>query len=89
MGKGQEKQGGDAVRIRTELVQIEFVVKDQKGNLIPDLRREDVEVLEDGNLPSLENMAGELINPAGVYAQVSQSIAHPIRTRASGPRRLV
>lgn len=44
----QATQRDGALRIRTDLVQIDVAVKDQKGNLIRDLKREDFEVLEDG-----------------------------------------
>ena len=57
IARGQEKQDSDSVRIRTELVQIDVVVKDQKGNLVRDLRREDFEVFEDGKPQSLTHFA--------------------------------
>lgn len=46
--QSQKKQAEETLRIRTELVQIDVAVKDQKGALVRDLKREDFEVLEDG-----------------------------------------
>ncbi|HQR35679.1 MAG TPA: hypothetical protein PLK30_23270, partial [Blastocatellia bacterium] len=51
----QEQAG--ALRIRTDLVQIDVAVKDQKGNLIRDLKREDFEVLEDGKSQQITHFA--------------------------------
>jgi len=44
----QGEQRDSTLRIRTDLVQIDVAVKDQKGNFVRDLKREDFEVLEDG-----------------------------------------
>ena len=43
--KGEQDQ---AVRLKTELVELRAVVTDKKGNPISDLKKEDFEVLEDG-----------------------------------------
>src|SRR5690349_9198754 len=55
-GKGREpnaqpnqtNQDAAAVRIDTELVQIDVVVADKQGKLVSDLKREDFQILEDG-----------------------------------------
>ena len=44
----QQQKSETLVRIETELVQIDVVVQDGKGNLVRDLKREDFQLLEDG-----------------------------------------
>lgn len=56
-----------AVRIRTDLVQIDVAVKDQKGNLIRDLKREDFEVLEDGKPQQVTHFAVGSSGSAAAY----------------------
>jgi VWFA-related protein len=48
--KPKEQKGQDEtlLRLATELVQIDLLVTDSKGNLVRDLKREDFELLEDG-----------------------------------------
>lgn len=53
----QVGQREGALRIRTDLVQIDVAVKDQKGNLIRDLKRGDFEVLEDGKPQQVTHFA--------------------------------
>ncbi|MFN7931475.1 MAG: VWA domain-containing protein, partial [Blastocatellia bacterium] len=45
------------LRIKTDLVQIDVAVKDQKGNLVRTLRREDFEILEDGKPQPITHFA--------------------------------
>jgi len=37
-------------RVRVDLVTNDIVVRDEKGNFVPDLRPEDIQVYEDGTL---------------------------------------
>ena len=47
----------DALRIETELVQIDAVVTDKQGKLIHDLKREDFELYEDGKKQTITHFA--------------------------------
>ncbi len=47
----------DALRIETELVQIDAVVTDKQGKLIHDLKREDFELFEDGKKQTITHFA--------------------------------
>lgn len=68
----QEMQKAESVRIKTELVQIDVVVKDQKGSLVHDLRREDFEVLEDGKAQQVTHFAlGTAKQPAAYLSPES------------------
>src|SRR5437868_487758 len=76
--QGQAGQRADAVRIRTELVQIDVVVKDQKGKLVRDLRREDFEVLEDGKPQPLTHFAvSTFTQPAAFLKRDAGGVAKP------------
>ena len=44
---------GEAIRIDTELIQLDVVVTDKKGNIVNDLTKEDFELLEDGKLQDI------------------------------------
>ena len=54
-------------RVRVDLVTNDIVVRDEKGNFIPDLRPEDIQVYEDGVLQELSQMTvvtgGRVYNP--------------------------
>ncbi len=47
----------DALRIETELVQVDAVVTDKQGKLIHDLKREDFELYEDGKKQTITHFA--------------------------------
>ncbi|MFN7270482.1 MAG: hypothetical protein ACK5TZ_00560, partial [bacterium] len=52
--KPTDTQSPEAVvRIDTELVQIDVVVEDEKGQLVRTLKREDFQLTEDGKVQSL------------------------------------
>src|SRR5690349_1985036 len=54
-------------RVRVDLVTNDIVVRDEKGNFVPDLRPEDIQVYEDGVLQTLSSMTvvtgGRVYNP--------------------------
>src|ERR1700750_2648784 len=54
-------------RVRVDLVTNDIVVRDEKGNFVPDLRPEDIEVYEDGVKQELSTMTvvtgGRVYNP--------------------------
>ncbi len=69
----QDQQKAEALRIKTELVQIDVAVKDQKGNLVRDLRREDFEILEDGKVQGVTHFAiGTSSQPATYLSRESR-----------------
>jgi len=47
-GAAQQSPAPQAIRATTELVLVNVVARDKKGNLVRDLKREDFTVLEDG-----------------------------------------
>ncbi|MBS1787450.1 MAG: VWA domain-containing protein [Acidobacteria bacterium] len=76
----------DALRIETELVQIDAVVTDKQGKLVPDLKREDFELYEDGKKQSLTHFAiGTAKQPAQWLTTEKKRIvnAQPIRATAT------
>jgi len=63
--KSSEQKGQTVLRVETELVQIDVVVADKKGNLVRDLRREDFELFEDGKRQPITHFAaGTSVKPA-------------------------
>lgn len=42
----------DTLRIETNLVQVEAIIKDNKGNVVTDLQKSDFEIVEDGSIHS-------------------------------------
>src|SRR5436190_21084779 len=44
---------GPTFRVRVDYVEVDVVVTDQQGNLVPDLKKEDFQVLEDGKAQSI------------------------------------
>lgn len=52
--RGQEIQSGEGVRLRTDLVQLDVVVKDKSGKLVTGLKKEDFIVTEDGKPQQVE-----------------------------------
>jgi VWFA-related protein len=63
--KSSEQKGQTILRVETELVQIDIVVVDKKGNLVRDLRREDFELFEDGKRQQITHFAaGTSVKPA-------------------------
>ncbi|HKB65893.1 MAG TPA: VWA domain-containing protein [Pyrinomonadaceae bacterium] len=51
----------DVVRITTNLVQVDAVITDKNGNLITDLRPDEVQIFEDGHQQKITNFA--FVNP--------------------------
>ena len=63
----QPAQPAPTFRVRVDLVTNDIVVRDEKGNFIPDLRPEDIQVFEDGVPQELSQMTvvtgGRVYNP--------------------------
>jgi VWFA-related protein len=71
-------------RVRVDLVTNDIVVRDEKGNFVPDLRPEDIEVYEDGVLQNLSSMTvvtgGRVYNPmAAPVASAPEGIILPTK----------
>ncbi len=60
-------------RVRVDLVTNDIVVRDEKGNFVPDLRPEDIEVYEDGVKQTLSSMT--VVTGGRVYNPMSAPVA--------------
>jgi VWFA-related protein len=61
----------DVVRITTNLVQIDAVVTDRNGNLIRDLRQDEIQIFEDGHQQKITNFS--LVTVEGTMPQPAPS----------------
>jgi VWFA-related protein len=79
--KSSEQKGQTVLRVETELVQIDVVVADKKGNLVRDLRREDFELFEDGKRQPITHFAaGTSVKPATWIRAERRSTADDAKT---------
>ncbi|HEY8461721.1 MAG TPA: VWA domain-containing protein, partial [Blastocatellia bacterium] len=86
----QKKQDEPLLRIETELVQIDVVVTDKRGNLARDLKRADFELFEDGKKREITHFAvGTAAQPAKWLAvekkkpdERNSADSTPVETRA-------
>jgi VWFA-related protein len=81
-------QRGPDFRARVDLVTNDIVVRDSKGNFVPDLKPEDIQVYEDGVLQELVSMTvvtgGRVYNPmAPPTATAPEGIILPKRRTVS------
>src|SRR5438105_14243790 len=84
----QTTQPNPTFRVRVDLVTNDIVVRDAKGNFVPDLKPEDIQVYEDGVLQELVSMTvvtgGRVYNPmAPPAAAAPEGIILPKRSTAS------
>jgi VWFA-related protein len=70
---GQATQPNPTFRVRVDLVTNDIVVRDEKGNFVPDLRPEDIEVYEDGIKQELTSMT--VVTGGRVYNPMSAPVA--------------
>jgi VWFA-related protein len=75
-------------RVRVDLVTNDIVVRDEKGNFVPDLRPEDIDVFEDGVKQELSSMTvvtgGRVYNPmAAPIASAPEGIILPQKRTVS------
>ena len=73
---------------RTEVVQLDAVVTDSKGNLVRNLTKEDFEILEDGKKQGVSHFVAAIRNPAG-RADLVAPQAGEVAGTAAGPGRQV
>src|SRR5258707_3784637 len=64
-------QAPQAIRVATELVLVNVVARDKKGNLVRDLKREDFTVLEDGQKQQLSSFDFENIDELALAGQTT------------------
>src|SRR5260221_5591682 len=84
-------QAPQAIRATTELVLVNVVARDKKGNLIRDLKREDFTVFEDGQKQQVSSFDFENIDELALAAQTSPTAtgtenAAPLAAAAAKPQ---
>jgi len=84
----------DIVKITTNLVQIDAIVTDSKGNRVTDLRADEVEMLEDGKVQDISNFSYVNLEsgPAPTKSQPDKPVATsvplpPVKLRPEQVRR--
>src|SRR6266481_5238283 len=85
------QQSAPAIRATTELVLVNVVARDKKGNLIRDLKREDFTVFEDGQKQQVSSFDFENIDELALAAQTSPTAtgtenAAPLAAAAAKPQ---
>jgi VWFA-related protein len=70
--QGSAPQATPAIRATTELVLVNVVARDKKGNLIRDLKREDFTILEDGQKQQVSSFDFENIDELALAGQTSR-----------------
>src|SRR6266481_7725148 len=68
-------QSTPAIRATTELVLVNVVARDKKGNLVRDLKREDFTVLEDGQKQQVSSFDFENIDELGLAGQTLPTVS--------------
>ena len=80
----------EVVRITTNVVQLDFVVTDKRGNHVTDLKADDIEVFEDGHEQRITNFSYISTEPT-TTPTAENTIAHTPATKSalppSAPRR--
>lgn len=93
---GQKKPAGNdedrIFRVKTELVEVRAVVRDRKGDIVENLRKEDFELLENGQPQEISHFSvlqveGKPDNSAAspAHSQQSASPSGSLRERLSAP----
>lgn len=67
-------QDEDVVRVKSNLVNIDVLVKDKKGKYVPDLKAEDFTIFENGGPQKIEFFDGPL---AGAARSAGASLRRP------------
>src|SRR5260370_41566934 len=67
-------QAPQAIRATTELVLVNVVARDKKGNLVRDLKREDFTVLEDGQKQQVSSFDFENIDELALAGQTTPTM---------------
>src|SRR6266436_4340502 len=77
----QQDQSVGTLKVNVNVVQLFFNVKDKKGALIPNLTKDDFEILEDGKPQTIKYFGAESNLPLtlGILIDSSASQAHVLR----------
>lgn len=76
-------QDDDVVRITTNLIQLDVTVTDKDGNLVPDLKADDFEILENNKTQKISNFSYVSVTPT---ASVSPAVpANPVAPAKNAP----
>ncbi|HJR06847.1 MAG TPA: VWA domain-containing protein [Pyrinomonadaceae bacterium] len=75
----------EVVRITTNLVQVDAVVTDKEGRVVPDLRAEDFEVLEDGRPQAITNLSFIPLEPPDATVATSDAARTPASKDKNAP----
>src|SRR6266403_2073205 len=73
-GPAQQSPAPQAIRATTELVLVNVVARDKKGNLVRDLKREDFTVLEDGQKQQVSSFDFENIDEMALALQAAPTV---------------
>lgn len=81
-GREQQEQQPPVFRKNANLVNIFFTVKDKHGKLVPDLKKDEFEVLEDGKPQTIKYFAANSNQPLtlGILVDSSGSMQHMLPT---------
>src|SRR5688500_6578596 len=82
----------DIVRITTNLVQFDFIVTDKRGNQIPDLKAEDIEVFQDAKPQTISNFNYISTEPEpvpGNESSANKSTLPPASAKRNNVRRII
>src|SRR6201987_5454313 len=71
LGQQKAAQAPPAIRANTELVLVNVVARDKKGNLVRDLKREDFTLLEDGQKQQVSSFDFENIDELALAGQTT------------------
>jgi VWFA-related protein len=78
-------QGGQTFKVRTELAEVRAVVTDPRGRMIEDLKKEDFELLEDGQPQEISFFTVSKVEQPNASIQHNGGRSVNIRERLSAP----
>ena len=80
---------GDVVRVKSNLVNIDVLVKDKKGKFVSDLKADDFTVVEDGVQQKVEFFEAPLLNERSATAGANAAGRSPSSDTVTTPRNYV
>jgi VWFA-related protein len=84
-GQDQTKSPASSIRVTTELVLANVVVRDKKGNLIRDLKKEDFTLYEDGKKQQISTFDFENVDQLETAGAAEQTVTGETAAEATGP----
>lgn len=79
------KDDDETVRITTNVVQLDFVVTDKRGNQVTDLKADDIEVFEDGRAQKVTNFSYISTEPVNATTGEGTGARNPAERSALSP----